>query len=66
MHVSGIAVDNIPHYMTIYGMMPATCDEQCGIVDGGLDYTILSSVLGALPRLREISLNFDEIPRGQE
>lgn len=47
-------------------MMAATCDEQCGIVDGGLDYTILSSVLGALPRLREISLNFDQIPRGQE
>lgn len=47
-------------------MMATTCDEQCGIVDVGLDYTILSSVLGALPRLREISLNFDQIPRGQE
>jgi hypothetical protein len=61
MYASGITVDNIPYYSAIYDIIAATCNEQCGIVDGGLNYTILSSVLGALPRLREISLNFDQI-----
>jgi hypothetical protein len=52
--------------MAIYDTLATTCDEQCSIVDEGVDYIILSSVLGALPRLREIFLHFDQIPQGQE
>jgi hypothetical protein len=66
MYASGIGADKIPHYIAIYDTVATTCDEQRSIVDQGVDYTILSSVLGALPRLREMSLHFDQIPQGQE
>lgn len=44
----------------------STCEEQHRIVDEGVDYTVLSSVLGALPRLTEVCLHFRWTVRGQE
>ena len=66
MYTSGIEADEIPHYITIYATLATTCGEQCSIINEGVDYTVLSSVFGALPRLREISLCFDHILQGQE
>lgn len=66
MYASGIGADEIDHYMAIYDTIATTCDEQCSIIDQGVDYTILSSALGALPRLRELSLHFNLLPEGQQ
>jgi hypothetical protein len=66
MYASGIGVDEINPYMAIYDTIATTCYEQCSIIDKGVDYTILSSALGALPRLGEISLHFNLIPDGQQ
>jgi hypothetical protein len=66
MYASSDVADECPHYMAIYDKIATTCDEQCSIVDEGVDYTVLSSVLGALPRLTEVSLHFCLMPEGQE
>ena len=64
MYDEGYGVD--PSYMIIYDTLHSTCEEQRSIADEGVDYTTLSSVLGALPCLTEVCLRFRWTVRGQE
>ena len=47
-----------PPYVAIYETIRSICKEQRGIVDEGIDLSVLSSILGALPRLKEVGLSF--------
>jgi hypothetical protein len=51
-----------PPYMTIYHAGHSICKEQCEIVGNGVDLTVLSSALKALPRLREVAVHFQLTP----
>jgi hypothetical protein len=44
--------------MKIYHSARSICEEQHDIMEEGLDVTNLSLVLGALPRLKEVDLDF--------
>jgi hypothetical protein len=44
--------------MKIYYAARSICEEQYNIVEEGLDLPLPSSVLGALPRLAEVGLDF--------
>lgn len=44
--------------MKIYHAVHSICEEQHNIVEEGLDIALLSLVLGALPRLKEVGLDF--------
>jgi hypothetical protein len=52
--------------MKIYHAARSICEEQHKIVEKGLDLALLSSVLGALPRLKEVGLDFRAMLRWKE
>jgi hypothetical protein len=52
--------------MKIYHAARSICEEQHNIVEEGLDLTFLSSVLGALPQLKEVGLHFRATTRQKE
>jgi hypothetical protein len=53
-----------PPYIKIYHSARSICEEQHDIMEEGLDVANLSSVLGALPQLKEVGLDFrkEELP----
>lgn len=53
--------DECPPYMVIYDTLHSVCEEQRNIVDGRVDLMVLSSAIGAPPRLTELSLCFCEL-----
>jgi hypothetical protein len=53
---AGGEADECPPYMVIYETVHSICKEQRNIVDSGADLSVLSSTLGALPRLTEVGL----------
>jgi hypothetical protein len=55
---AGDPADNYPPHMAIYETLLIICEDQRGIMDKSVDVSVLSSVLGALPRLREVRLSF--------
>jgi hypothetical protein len=57
---AGYEADEYPPYMVIYETVHRIFKEQCSIVDNGVDLSVLSSTLGALPRLTKLELSFCE------
>jgi hypothetical protein len=55
-----------PPYMKIYRTARSICKEQHNIVEEGIDLTLISSVLRALPRLKEVRLDFCPTVHGKE
>lgn len=49
---------DIPHYIDIYDSLHSMCEEQRGIIDGGIDLKVLSSAFRALPKLTDVNLSF--------
>jgi hypothetical protein len=58
--------DGCPPYMIIYEAVHNICKEQRSIVDNGVDLSVLSSTLGALPRLTDVDLSFCEAIEGED
>lgn len=56
MYDAGYEADEYPQYMVIYDTVRSMCEEQRNIINEGVDLTVLSSVLGALPHLTEVRL----------
>ncbi len=56
----GDDADESPSYMVIYETLHDICEMQRNIVDNGDDLSVLSSTLGALPRLTEVGLCFNK------
>ena len=54
-----------PPYMVVYDTVHNMCKEQHNIVDEDVDLMVLSSVLGALPRLTKVTLSFCEAVEGR-
>ncbi|KAG0644948.1 hypothetical protein D0Z07_9341 [Hyphodiscus hymeniophilus] len=57
---AGDEADGCTPYMVIYETAHSICNEQRNIVDNSTDLSVLSSTLGALPRLTEVGLSFCE------
>ena len=63
---AGGEADECPLYMVIYETVRNICKEQRSIVDNGVDLSVLSSALRALPRLTEVGLSFYEGIEGED
>ncbi|KAI1919978.1 hypothetical protein LOZ65_004257 [Ophidiomyces ophidiicola] len=60
LHDDGYPTSICPSYMAIYEAIREVCEEQYDIIHSRADLTTLSSVLGSLPKLRELTLSFCE------
>ncbi len=54
----GYPADECPPYMVIYETLRTICENQQEILENHKNIDVLSSVLAALPRLRELELDF--------
>jgi hypothetical protein len=57
---AGDGADESPSYMVIYEALHNICKMQRSIVDNGIDLSVLSSTLRALPQLTDVGLSFCE------
>ena len=63
---AGGEADECPSYMVIYETLYKICQEQRSIVDNGVDFSVLTSTLEALPRLTELGMSFCEAVEGDD